>query len=106
MVSVAAIATDTQVVEGETQIPPASEATPDDTNPSSPATENGPDTKTDAGKDPKKIKRCKYSQVAGSRIPQRICMTGEDWNEMERRQEEAARSTKNRNSYCSEAGPC
>ena len=50
---------------------------------------------------------CKYSKVVDSKIPQRICLTRFEWEDRRRAQMEAKRSSKNRNSYCSEpSGPC
>lgn len=54
----------------------------------------------------KDVKTCRYSHVAGSRIPQRICMTQREWEDMETQHIEAMRSTKNRNSSCPDSGPC
>lgn len=50
---------------------------------------------------------CKYAKVVGSRIPTRVCLTNFEWEDRRRAQMEAKRSSKNRNSYCSnDSGPC
>ena len=50
--------------------------------------------------------KCKYQQVLGSKIPQRVCFTRDEWDERERQLLEEARGMKNRNSYCANEGRC
>ena len=50
---------------------------------------------------------CKHTKVVDSKIPQRVCLTKFEWEDRQRAQMEAKRSSKHRNSYCSEpSGPC
>ena len=50
-------------------------------------------------KDPDAI-TCKYMKTARSRIPERVCRTNFQWEELKREQTEAKRSNRNRNSSC------
>ncbi len=50
--------------------------------------------------------KCKYQHVVGSRIPQRVCFTVDEWEEMRLKILEEARGMKNRNSHCPSEGPC
>lgn len=49
---------------------------------------------------------CKYEKVVGSRISQKICMSKFEWEDRQRVQVEARRSSQNRNSSCGDEGPC
>lgn len=66
------------------------------------ASKEQPAPKDDRGSEVK----CKYQQVLGSKIPQRVCFTRDEWEERERQILEEARGMKNRNSYCSDGGRC
>ncbi len=63
-------------------------------------------TKKNEGKaDPDAVK-CRNLFVTNSRIPQRVCLSNFEWEDRARAQREARRSSRNRNSGCSEQGPC
>lgn len=66
----------------------------------------GETPRPEATPDPEKVV-CKYTKVVDSKIPQRVCLTTFEWEDRQRAQLEGKRSSKNRNSYCSEpSGPC
>ena len=62
--------------------------------------------KIDAKDDPGSKMKCKYQHVIGSRIPQKVCFTVDEWEEMRLKILEEARGMKNPNSSCPASGPC
>lgn len=51
-------------------------------------------------KDPDKEIRCKAVRAVNSRIPTRVCLSNEEWEEREHQTMEDYRRTRNRNSQC------
>ena len=68
--------------------------------------EDGQAEGSDAAEDPGDKIRCKQVKALNSRIPTRVCMTVQEWEERNRATLEEKRRMRNRNSYCSGSGPC
>lgn len=50
--------------------------------------------------------KCKYTHTVDSKIAKRVCMPESHWKRLEEETREDRRGSKNRNSYCSDTGPC
>lgn len=63
------------------------------------------DTRASATEESNK-KVCKSVQVLGTRIPQRVCHTQTEWDQMARENAEAIRSAHNNSSTCGDGSFC
>ena len=86
--------------------PPAEEKLESALDEADAAEEGGQAEGSDAAEDPGDKIRCKQVKALNSRIPTRVCMTVQEWEERNRATLEEKRRMRNRNSYCSGSGPC